>query len=38
VRVTRILAMGDLLLLKPPFVARRRIDPDQPVNRRLPSY
>ena len=38
VRVTRNLAMGDLLRLKPPCVVRRRIDPDQPVNRRLPSY
>src|SRR6266705_1541493 len=38
VRVTRNLAMGDLLLLKPPCIARRKSDPDQPVNRRLPSY
>ena len=38
VRVTRNLAMRNLLLLKPPCIARRKSDPDQPVNRRLPSY
>jgi hypothetical protein len=32
------LAMGELLLLKPQSVARRRTDLAQPVNRRLPSY
>src|SRR5712692_1825379 len=38
VRVTRNLTMGDLLLCKPQSVARRRIDLDQHVNRRLPNY
>jgi hypothetical protein len=38
VRVTRNLAMGELLLLKPQSVARRRTDLAQPVNRSLPSY
>jgi hypothetical protein len=38
VRVTRHVAMGELLLLKPQSVARRRTDLAQPVNRRLPSY
>jgi hypothetical protein len=32
------LAMEALLLLKPPSVERRRLDLDQPVNRRLSSY